>query len=137
MHQKRPGHLELFGKVQAAATAIAAGRYYIGVEDHVSADLAEMEIDDTNELWDLLPQLLEELKASVPGDCYRGGRPTPDEAVEPGVEGLDLWAFAWESKQLDRAVYLKFCLKQSRTSGETYYAHVRLHKNRPPPRRTI
>lgn len=133
MQQFRPGHLELFQKVEAAIAAVAARRYMIGVPEHLATDLAEMEIDDENDLWALVPKLLQELKDSVPGECYRGWRPTPEAAVEPTVQGLKLWAFVWESQELGCEVYMKFCLKQSK-SGETHYAHVRLHKNRPPRR---
>lgn len=129
MDQFRPGALELFKKVKAAQAAVSAGLILVAVADHLSNDLAELEIDSAEELWALLPRLLQELEAFGPGACYRGRRPDPDLSCEETVKGLKLWAFVWNSAVLGCEVYLKFCLKE-RTTGGAYYAHLRIHKNR-------
>lgn len=127
MDQTHPGHKECAGKVTAAYQALKAGRCMIGAPDHLANDLAELKLE-TKEFWAVLPELLLELQAAVPGRCYRGWRPKPETSGEPIVKGLKLWAFVWESKRLGFKVYLKFCLKESKTGEQ--YAHVRLHKNR-------
>ena len=131
MDQTRPGQRELFGKVETALAAFKAGQYMIGAPYHLASDLAEVGIDSAADFWALLPQLLGELSAAGPAACYAGWRPVPEAAGEPLVKGLKLWAFVWESRQLGCEVYLKFCLKESK-SGATHYAHVRIHKNRTP-----
>ena len=103
----------------------------IGAPYHLASDLAEVGIDSAADFWALLPDLLGELKAAGPVACYAGWRPVPESAGEPQIKGLKLWAFVWESQLLGCEVYLKFCLKESK-SGATHYAHVRIHKNRTP-----
>lgn len=129
MNSTRPSQRELYAKVETALAAFKAGRYMVAVPEHLANDLADVEIDSEDEFWKLLPRLLEELKQAGPGGCYRGWRPVPETAGEPLISGLKLWAFVWNSKALGCEVYLKFCLKETGTSG-MYYLHVRVHKDR-------
>jgi hypothetical protein len=119
----------LFRIVKEASVAVNAGRCIVGALEHLADDLAEMAIDSQTEFWNLLPALLQELEKAGPSGCYRGWRPDPERSGEEEVRGLKLWAFAWNSQTLGCEVYLKFCLKGTKT-GEMQYAHVRLHQNR-------
>ena len=132
----RPGWQELCGKVDAASAALQAGNKMIGVPEHLAGDLENVGIESQTEFWAVLPELLQELKRAGPAHCYRGSRPSPEPAGEPLVKGLKLWPFVWVSQKLGREVYLKFCLKESK-SGITHYLHVRLHENRRAPRKRL
>ena len=80
-----------------------------------------LNILDSKDVWPLIEELLFEIEP----ENYVGGRP-PVKAYEKTIEGLDLFAFSWESEKLSGRIYIKYALKE----GKYYY--VSLHDDRPP-----
>jgi len=114
--------------VEAALAAIAAGRRQVGPVHHLSGDFDECSIYDEDDLWGKLPILLHEIKAANPVVCYAGACP-PMTAEEPSLDGLELWAYHWNSDCLNCRAYLKFCVKFGR-DGKPHYLHARIHPDR-------
>ena len=79
----------------------------------------ELDIGDTEEVWPLIIELLEEIEI----DDYTGSRP-PMRSYEPNIANCELFAFSWLSRKLQQEMYLKFAVKE----GDFYY--VSLHKSR-------
>jgi hypothetical protein len=129
MSPSRPSNPEIHAKVEQALAAIAAGKCQIGPVHHLSDDFDECSIYDEDDLWGKLPILLQEIKAENPVMCYAGTCP-PMTAEEPSLDGLELWAYHWNSDCLNGRVYLKFCIKFGR-DGKPNYLHARIHPDRP------
>lgn len=124
----RPSDREIIGKLLDARDAVESGRRIVAVRKHLAADLADLELDSAQELWTLLPKLLEEIVRSNPVACYAGGRP-PQRSYEDEIKGLELWAYAWPSVTLKKEMYLKFALEKD-PQGNWHYLHVDLHESR-------
>jgi hypothetical protein len=128
---KRPTPKELYGKVGHALRALVAGRRDFGTRKHWAGDREELGLQRAEELWELLPILLEEIKHAKPEKCYAGQHP-PQRSYESDtpIKDEELWAFAWDSKRFGKRMYLKFVLtKDSR--DEWHYFHMDCHEDRP------
>jgi hypothetical protein len=89
--------------------------------DKVVGELDELGIELPNKLWELIINLLEEI---YPRD-YVGGKP-PQKSYEKTIAGQELFAFCWNSKKLDKKMYIKFALKDNR------YYYLSLHRSKDP-----
>jgi hypothetical protein len=125
----RPSNDEILSKVEKALDAIVSGNKQIGPAYHLASDFEECSIYDEADLWEKLPKLLSELNAANPVLCYAGTRP-PMLADDPYLDGLELWAYHWNSDIMNFRIYLKFCLKIGR-DGKPHYLHARIHQDRP------
>ena len=120
----RPSNKEIYDKVCFALESLRAGRWQIGLTKHLTGDLAELELDSTQDLPNLLIELLEEIKAAGPVSCYAGSRP-PQRSYEREIQDLELWAYHWQSHRLGKRMYLKLAMKKQ------WYIHVDCHEDRP------
>lgn len=82
-------------------------------------ELNDLDIGDTNDVWQLIRELLEEISAKD----YKGSRP-PQKSYEKAIDGLELMAFSWWSPKYVKQMYIKFVLKNER------YYYVSLHQSR-------
>jgi len=125
----RPSNREVISKIADALAAIEAGRRQSPLTKHLAVDLPELGLLSRGELWALLPELLREIEATNPLNCYAGGYP-PQRSYEPEVKDADLWVYRWQSARLKRVMYIKFAMKKNR-AGQWVYFHVDLHPDRP------
>ena len=116
----RPSNKELFGKLREAKAALKSGAFFLLDPDVIAEDAIELGYDIGDELTEILAELLE---AASLGD-YAGSRP-PQRAYKREIEGLELFAFAVESRRFACRVYFKFAL-----SGGALWL-VSLHEDRP------
>ncbi len=116
----RPSRREIDKKISAAKKAVSENKGYFGPTDaKLVGELMDMGIDDTEGLWPLILELLEEIEI----DDYAGSRP-PQRSYESNIADCELFAFSWISKKLQKEMYLKFAFKD----GDFYY--VSLHESR-------
>ena len=127
----RPTAPELYGKVTNAIEALKAGRRDFGTLRHWPSDKCGLGLDSTEELWEVLPKLLDEIKKTRPEKCYTGTKP-PQRSYqdEPAIKDEELWAFSWESSHFWKWMYLKFVLTKNRRD-EWHYFHVNCHEHAP------
>ena len=127
----RPSHPELYGKVNNALAAIKAGRKDFGTMRHWPQDRCELGLSSTEELWNLLPELLNEIKKAKPELCYAGAKP-PQRCYqeESAIKDEELWAFSWDSSHFGKKMYLKFVLTKDQR-GEWHYFYVNCHASAP------
>jgi len=114
--------------VEKAVEAIACGNKQFLLEHHRPGDFEECALYDEDDLWEKLPKLLDELKRANPINCYAGRYP-PEKSFEPELDGLELWAYHWESEVMNCRIYLKFSIKVGR-NGKPHYLHARIHPDR-------
>ncbi|NGX51160.1 MAG: hypothetical protein K1060chlam2_01020 [Chlamydiae bacterium] len=114
---KRPTYREIDKRLKEAKEALENRRVAFANPDKVVGELMNLEIGQTDEIWELISKLINELH---PED-YKGAYP-PLKSYESKIENHDLWAFSWYSYQLRQQMYLKFSIK----GGLFYY--VSLHK---------
>jgi len=119
MQDKRPSDRELFNRIAEAKKFLKERKGLFANPAKAVGELYELAIGDTNEVWALILELLEEI---TPKD-YRGARP-PQKSYEKAIVGMELLAFSWWSNRLSKQVYLKFVLKNER------YYYVSLHQSR-------
>lgn len=119
----RPSNKEIIKKVHEALGAVQKGHRAFALQKHLVDDLDTLGLDDENEYWQLIEKCLLEIADVGSVVCYAGGRP-PQRSYEPQIKGMELWAYAWDSKRLQKPMYLKFALKNS------FYFHVDCHENR-------
>lgn len=115
----RPSASELLHKIKEAKKALDTGQARFANFTKVVGELYKLRIDDSGEVWDLIGDLLNEIKI----EDYEGSYP-PQRSYEKAVEGKDLWAFAWNSSTFKKRMYLKFALK-----NETFY-YISLHESK-------
>jgi hypothetical protein len=127
--QNRPSDREKCSKIADAITAIAAKRRQVGPYKHLVGDLEGLGLGCESDLWQILPQFLDEIQSSGPENCYVGGHP-PQPSYEDEIKGLELWAFSWSSTLIGNRMYLKFALKRDKNDNWVY-VHVDVHKDRP------
>lgn len=118
---KRPSDKELRNKLGAAKQALQRAPGFFVDPGKVVGELADLEIRKSSDVWPLILKLLDEIDPNH----YTGGRP-PYKAYEKSIEGQELFAFSWASKEFSKKMYLKFALK-----AERFY-YVSLHEDRPP-----
>lgn len=123
---KRPSDKELKGKLDEAYGLLSKNEGLFANPGNVAGELNDLDIGDSKEVWDLIKPLLKEIEAKN----YTGGRP-PQKSYEKSIEGKELFAFSWQSKSLNKKMYLKFALKEDR------FVYVSLHEDRPPKERKI
>jgi hypothetical protein len=105
---KRPSTKELGKKIASAKEAIKGGKCYFAHRGKALGELTDMDIH-TEEVWELLHDCLDEIK---PAD-YVGSKP-PQKSYEKSIEGKELFAFAWDSENLGKRMYLKFVVSDNR-----------------------
>lgn len=115
----RPSTHEIDKKIYAAKKALSEKRGYFANSSKIVGELMELDIGDTEEVWLLIIELLEEIEI----DDYAGSRP-PMRSYESSIANCELFAFSWMSRKLQQEMYLKFTVKE----GDFYY--VSLHKSR-------
>jgi hypothetical protein len=120
----RPSNREKYNKVSEAISAIECGNCARLLTKHISMDDEAMGVDDEDEFWAVLAQLLKEVITAGPVKHYAGGHP-PQRSYEAELKDKELWAYAWDSEILGKRMYVKFCT----TKG--YYFHVDCHESQP------
>jgi hypothetical protein len=118
----------MLSKVEKAVEAIACGNKQIALIHHLANDFEDCGLDNEADLWEKLPKLLHELKQSNPIKCYAGSHP-PYKSFEHELDGLELWAYHWNSGVMKCKIYLKFCIKID-GRGKPHYLHARIHPDR-------
>lgn len=121
---KRPSVKELKGKLDEARDLLSKKEGLFANPGNVVGELNDLDIGDSKEVWDLIKSLLVEIES----EDYTGSRP-PQKSYEKSIEGKELFAFSWQSKFLNKKMYLKFALKGNR------FVYVSLHEDRPPKER--
>lgn len=119
MHDKRPSDRELTKRINEAKEFLKNRHGLFANPSKAMGELNDLEIGDTNEVWLLIRELLEEITSKD----YRGSRP-PQKSYEKAIEGLELLAFCWWSSKCAKQMYIKFVLKNER------YYYVSLHQSR-------
>lgn len=118
MH-KRPSDHELLKRLKEAKEYLEDKPGLFANPAKVVGELNTLEIGDSNEIWELIRELLGEISPQN----YCGTKP-PQKSYEKSIEGLELFAFCWESQKLGKQMYLKFALKKDR------FYYVSLHPSK-------
>ena len=116
----RPSHKELYGKLRSARQAVNDGQVALLDQLPLAADAIELGYSIALELNSVIAELLEEAKPAH----YTGSRP-PQRSYEQDIKGLELFAFAVESRRFRCRVYFKFAMEEG-----TFWL-VSLHQDRP------
>lgn len=103
----RPSPKEIDKRLCEAKKSVERRRVAFANEIKLVGELMSLGIDDTDEVWDLIEELLDELRL----EDYVGGHP-PKRSYEPKIANRELWAFCWDSKKMNECMYLKFALKE-------------------------
>ncbi len=119
MHDMRPSDRELIKRLNEAKEYLKNRYGLFANQSKAAGELNDLDIGDTNDVWQLIRELLEEIS---PKD-YRGTRP-PQKSYEKAIAGLELLAFSWWSFKCAKQMYIKFVLKNER------YYYVSLHQSR-------
>lgn len=119
MHNRRPSDRELIKRLNEAKEFLKNRPGMLANPSKAVGELNDLEIWDTNDVWPLIRELLNEI---TPKD-YRGTRP-PQKSYEKAIAGLELLAFSWWSSKCAKQMYIKFALKNER------YYYVSLHQSR-------
>ena len=119
MHDKRPSDRELNKRLNEAKEFLKNRHGLFANSAKAVGELYDLDIGDSNEVWQLIRELLEEI---TPKD-YKGSKP-PQKSYEKTIAGLELLAFSWWSPKYTKQMYIKFVLKNER------YYHVSLHQSR-------
>ena len=119
MHDRRPSDRELDKRLNEAKEFLKDRHGAFANPPKAVGELNDLDIGDTNDIWPLIRELLEEI---APKD-YRGSRP-PQKSYEKAIIGLELLAFSWWSAKYAKQMYIKFVLKNER------YYYVSLHQSR-------
>lgn len=107
----RPSDREIINKIYHATKAIEDRKRSIAEYINFVSDQYDLGIGETEDLWPLLLIFLEEIKLVGPINCYIGKRP-PESSYSKGIKGLELWVYCWDSKSMNKKMYLKFCIKK-------------------------
>lgn len=119
LHDKRPSNRELTKRLDEAKEVLKNRHGVFAIPSKAVGELNDLNIVDTNDVWPLIRELLEEIS---PKD-YKGSRP-PQKSYEKAINGLELLAFSWWSLKCAKKMYIKFVLKNER------YYYVSLHESR-------
>lgn len=119
MQDKRPSERELSKKIRDAKESLTLNNGIFANPSKAVGELNDLDIGDTNEIWSLIKELLDEIDS----EHYVGTRP-PLKSYEKIIVGVDLFAFSWCSNKLGKKMYIKFALKHGR------YYYVSLHQCR-------
>jgi hypothetical protein len=118
MHNKRPSDRELTKRLDEAKEFLKNRHGVFAIPSKIVGELNDLDIGDTNDVWLLIKELLEEIS---PKD-YKGPRP-PQKSYEKAIVGSELFAFSWWSTKCVKQMYIKFVLKNER------YYYVSLHES--------
>lgn len=125
MHQVvRPSAREVDRKIGEAQESLRMHAGLFANPAKAVGELYDLGLEDTNEVWILIPQLLEEIDTID----YAGTYP-PQKSYEKSLGNQELFAFRWQSVLLKKEMYLKFALKDGR------YYYVSLHASYPETKR--
>ena len=119
MHDKRPSDRELTKRLKEAKEFLKNRQGVFANPSKAVGELNDLEIGDSNVVWLLIKELLEEIS---PKD-YKGSRP-PQKSYEKAIAGLELFAFSWWSAKCAKQMYIKFVLKDER------FYYISLHQSR-------
>ncbi len=115
--KNRPSYNETAKKISQAKKALRENQVSFGPNTGKLVDeFTQLKIGDTKEIWELLKDLLEEIEPSH----YAGPHP-PMLAIEPNIKGSELFIFIWQSKKMQKEMYLKFSIK-----GDHFF-YISLH----------
>lgn len=123
---KRPSAREIDLRLKDAKAALKKRKVVFANEAKVVTELMNLEIEDTDKIWDLISILIDE---EIKIDDYAGSYP-PKRSYERLAMNCELWAFCWFSIRLNKQMYLKFCIKE-----ETFY-YVSMHESKFPQKLT-
>ena len=112
MQDTRPSDRELTNRINEAKEYLKNRYGLFANPSKAVGELNDLGIGDTNDVWQLIRELLEEIS---PKD-YKGLRP-PQKSYEKAIVGLELLAFSWWSPKYAKQMYIKFVLK----NGRYYY----------------
>lgn len=118
--QQRPSIREIDRRLKEAQKAINELRVSFANEAKVVGELFDLNLSDSEEVWTLIAELLQEISQTD----YAGAHP-PLRSFEPAIADCELYAFVWDSARLKKMMYLKFAIK------EGFFYYVSLHKDRP------
>ena len=104
----RPSHKEINRKIKQAKEAVSENQFSILNPVIIAADAFELGVNLQNISY-ILIDLLEEITPN-----HYAGQYPPQRSYEHDIEGYELLAFRWLSKQLGCRVYLKFTIKGNR-----------------------
>lgn len=119
MRDRRPSDHELIKRLNEAKESLRNNQGLFANPSKAVGELNDLDIVDSNDLWQLIRELLEEIS---PED-YTGSRP-PQKSYEKAITGAELLAFSWWSPKYAKDMYIKFVLKNGR------YYYVSLHRSR-------
>lgn len=119
MQIRRPSDRELVNALNKAQECLKNRYGLFANPTKVRSELDALDIDDTNDIWKLISELLKEI---LPKD-YKGTRP-PQKSYEKAVADCELMAFSWWSFKLGKQMYIKFVLKNAQ------YYYISLHQCR-------
>lgn len=119
MQSDRPSNHELAKRIKEAKEFLKIRPGVFANPSKVVGELYDLNINDTNDVWPLIIDLLEEITP----DDYEGSRP-PQKSYEKAILGHELLAFCWWSSKCAKQMYIKFVLKNER------YYYVSLHQSR-------
>lgn len=119
MHDRRPSYRELDKRLNEAKEFLKDRHGVFANPSKAVGELNDLDIGDTNDVWQLIRELLEEITSKD----YKGSRP-PQKSYEKVIAGLELLAFSWWSSKCAKQMYIKFVLKNER------YYYVSLHQSR-------
>jgi len=117
---QRPSNKELFSKLRDARAAVKKGRIFLIDQDVIAEDAIEIGYDISDELIEILAELLDETSMIH----YAGSRP-PQRAYKQEIKDLELFPFVIESRRFMCRIYFKFALFE-----ESLWL-VSLHQDRP------
>jgi len=115
----RPSAKEIDKRLKEAKDALRNRRTLFANPSKVVGELARLEIDDSDDVWELISLLIDELQLCD----YAGGHP-PQKKLRNSIADCELWAFTWMSSVLKKQMYLKFSIKE-----RTFY-YVSLHESK-------
>jgi len=134
VQSKRPSAREIDQKLRQAEEALKESRGLFANPQKAVGELIDLDIGNTEELWPLVLKLLKEIKLID----YAGSHP-PMKSYEPKIANCELYAFTWNSKAMDKRMYIKFAIKtenvcsqrKSENKKKFCFYYVSLHESKP------
>lgn len=100
MHDGRPSDREITKRLNEAKEFLKDRHGLFAEMAKVVGELNHLEIGDSDDVWPLIRELLEEIS---PSD-YAGTRP-PQKSYEKVIIGQELFAFSWWSSKCNKQMY--------------------------------
>ncbi len=128
---RRPIVNERNQKLREAAGALENGRYeFIDADRHLFDDMDQLGSEDPEEHLERIWVFLEEIREAGGSDCYVGTFP-PQRCYHDKFQGLELYAFAWDSPSAGMRMYLKFGIRLSRKDLSPTFLYLDCHEDDP------